>query len=61
MSEFLSPNCPSCGAPPSIILIGVVQAIHRDDGSDCPVIMWNPSRDASQLDDAQVIDIPIND
>lgn len=55
---YLSPECPYCGAPPSMILYGGVQALHTDDGSDCPVILWNPSLGPEQLDDdAQVIDI----
>jgi hypothetical protein len=44
------PDCPLCGHPPGLVLVGDVQAFCGNDA--CRVMCWNPSRTrAENLDD----------
>jgi hypothetical protein len=52
-----TPVCPLCGEPPVMVLTS--QSFCGNEG--CRVFVWNQYEGLDQLDDAQVIDLPIVD
>lgn len=57
MGEPVGLTCPACGKPAHLVLDGGKQAFCGT--SDCPWIMWDPTKTLAELNaDPQVVDLP---